>query len=265
METLLYNDTIKLIFNPTNNRKRYQVSFLKAGEWSPLEVVPGVTGILSTLAKPELMGWAATEAAKSTVEFLKQNPHSYTEAIEHGRKAYVRKSDAGKDTGTMVHDAIELYLRHQTTTENLPEEAEYAFNAWLQWWQGVGFDITSVERVVYSINNNYAGKFDAILRGEQGLVMVDWKTTKQTKFAPRGVYPEYLLQLGAYSRALREEGIEISDALIGSCGKNGVFIPTYASEYGYSIEQLERLFCETSLPELTRELKFMKIKTEGLK
>lgn len=92
----LYNDTITLHFNE-NARNRY---VLEDGH-SPV----GVTTVLSGLAKPALMTWPMNEA----IAHLKVNVGDF----EGAAKAYLKRSDKGKDIGTEVHTLIEQFLREE--------------------------------------------------------------------------------------------------------------------------------------------------------
>lgn len=75
---------------------------------------PGVTGITGILWK-DLLGWAAYEAAKSFQEAVKPfatTSESMTAAelkklSDSSKKAHTRKSDRGKDVGTIAHEWID--------------------------------------------------------------------------------------------------------------------------------------------------------------
>src|SRR5579872_5924801 len=99
VEHSLYNGQIKLFFNE-KARNRYTVE----GNGDPHSPV-GTTTVLTGLAKPALMTWPMWEA----LTYIKTVEKVTEEEIEIASKAYLVKSDTGKDTGKAVHAAIEAF------------------------------------------------------------------------------------------------------------------------------------------------------------
>ena len=228
----LYNDTITIHFNP-DSRNRYT---LETGG-TPV----GVTTILGSLAKPGLALWPMYEA----LDWLKNKPEDY----EGAEKAYLIKSDKGKDVGTEVHSAIELYLAGEpyplgNKLSELSKEAFGAYEAFRGWFNQTKPKVLATEQIIYSKELDYAGTFDALMDIDSQVVLVDIKTTNTSRSAPLGIYPEYLLQLGAYALAHHEEFPEqrIDDLMIVRVGKDGVLNVLRASELGLKVSELENTF-----------------------
>lgn len=245
--TQLYNGTVTIHFNE-KSRNRYVVA--ETGK-SPV----GVTTVLSTLNKPALMLWPLNEASKilsdSVGKVLTQDK------LDEAKKAYLVKGDKGKDTGTEIHAMIESYLRGDSIVSGSPE-AMLAFSAFENWWKPQDIKALSVERVVYSKEHNFAGTCDAILRINGETVLCDWKSTNASRSAPRGIYAEYFLQLGAYNLAYREEKATRvdfdpnknyhqdypTDLMVIRVGKDGIINTLRASEMGLSIRDCENGFLQ---------------------
>lgn len=186
-------------------------------------------------------------------------------AVLDASKGWTRKQRKGADIGSIVHDAIEHHIKGQpfsiagTYRENFNlkvfendqdrerelkqidsdvEKAEMALGAFKQWWAKTSPELLGAEDLVYSLEMDYCGTFDALLRINGKVVLCDWKTTNASKkIAPQGVYYSYFLQLGAYASAWQEMGNgKIDDLLVVSARKDGGFDTKLASEIGLSVE-----------------------------
>lgn len=235
----LYNDSITLHF-ADNARNRYTIE--ETGS-SPV----GVTTVLQTLNKPALMTWPMNEA----IAHLKINLGDY----EGAAKAYLKKSDKGKDTGTEIHALIEQDLLEMQNLSNFKPtlvgastDAVKAFRSWSLWrMDQVSLKPLAVEEIIYSKKFDYAGTYDCLLEIDGEVVLCDLKTNNASQTAPLGVYPEHFLQLGAYSLAHLEENPleEIDDLMIIRVGKDGVLNTLRSSELGLSIKQCQNAFIAT--------------------
>lgn len=205
----LYDGEVEVLFsNIAKNR------YLVNGE-----AKVGVTTILRCLAKEGLALWPLNMA----ISYLKDLPVIDHSDLEYAAKAHVRRSDKGKDVGTLVHQAIEAYLKKENPLNNLTPEAASAFGGFMEWYEAQeDIEVVEIERVVYSQTYDYCGTVDGIFRIDGQIVMVDWKTTNSSKDAPLGIYPEYFLQLGGYALAYEEEVGEVIDKLlVVNVGKDG--------------------------------------------
>lgn len=232
----LYNDTITLHFN-NNARNRYIIEELKH---APV----GVTSVLGkVLNKPALMMWPMNESLKYTREQLVDGV-SYTaekikKILDESSKAYTKKSDKGKDVGSLIHAAIEAYLLEEE--HEVPEDAKKPLESFIKWFEEVEPKVLDVERIIYSQKLDYAGTFDSLLEIDGKTVLCDVKSTNSSRSAPNGIYPEMFLQLGAYSYALHEEDKEagIQDLMIIRVSKTGELNTLRASELGMSVRDCE--------------------------
>jgi len=243
--TKMYNNSVTLHFNE-HARNRYTIEETKQ---SPV----GVTSVLSAvLNKPALMLWPLNEAVKKLTPEIGQPLTE--ELLETAKKAYLVKGDKGKDTGTLIHAAVEAYLKGEPM--DITPEIEKPLEAFGAWFDSVDPKVLSVEKVCYSRKYNYAGKFDAILEIDGQIVMVDWKSSNSSRTAPKGVYLENFMQLGAYNLAYREEkatrlkpGIDFSkqyptDLMVVRIGKDGVLNTLKASELNLTVKDCEDKFLE---------------------
>lgn len=245
----LYGGEVELLFNP-NTRNRYLVN-TNGESFSPV----GVTTVLNkVLAKEALMLWPMNMATG----WLRDNclDKVLTEAhIDEARKAYVKKSDKGKDVGSEVHEAIELQLKEclpHAHYDGLSPEAKKAVDAMADWIYEVKPKVLATEQIVYSREHNYCGTFDALLEIDGKVVLCDVKTTNASQSAPLGIYPENFLQLGAYSLAYKQElwgdtdqrnrhtvPGQPDDLLVVNASKTGKLSTLRASELGLSVQSCE--------------------------
>jgi hypothetical protein len=187
------------------------------------------------------------------------------EFMKLGGKAYLDRSDRGKDIGTMTHKAVEVFLTHERSdgsneradalkagaaegggelSKEDSEALKKAFTAFADWWDGLADkEVISTERPLYSRQLNYAGTTDIIARINGKVYMLDLKTTNSSKKAPLGIYAEYFMQLGAYSHAYKEEtGQEFDDCGIIRTSKDGKLTNANAVDMGITDEECERAF-----------------------
>ncbi len=116
---------------------------------------------------------------------------------------YRTKRDTAADAGTCAHDMMECHIKGRAfDSSHYPLEvvvrAQPAFEAFLQWAKQSKFEISETEVQLTSRKYLFGGTRDAILiDGKRSLG--DWKTSN-------AIYPEYLLQLGAYGILDEEAG-----------------------------------------------------------
>lgn len=248
----LYDNTITINFNE-NARNRY---IIEETGGSPV----GVTTVLGVINKPALMTWPMNEALNYLkTKFNSGNPIYANDFLE-AAKAYLKKSDQGKNTGTDIHAALEAFLTGNDY-EKTPNTAK-AIIAFEEWENKVHPKVLATEQIIYSKNYDFAGTYDALFEVDGKVVLVDFKTTNSSRFAPLGIYPEMFLQLGAYSAAHQEENpLEIiEDLMIIRVGKDGVLNTLRSSELGLSVQYCQDAFLSTLqtykfLTPLTKQLK----------
>src|SRR5216117_743446 len=232
IETTIYNGLHNVKFRSGNHR--YYI------DGKPK---PGVTTIMGkVLAKPNLMLWPLNMAMKHLESKV---PTITAQDLADAREAHVKRRDKGADTGTIVHRLVEESLLKYGTGEAIvwePDaEVTAAFDGFLKWQSTVKPRAVAVEQVVYSDLHGFAGTFDSILEIDGKVYLADLKTTNASRSAPKGVYAEYFIQLGAYYYAYEEQRqyelahggtnlVEIDDLLVISCKKDGRVNTMAASE-----------------------------------
>lgn len=108
-------------------------------------------------------------------------------------KDYREVRDSAADCGTIAHEAVEAFIRQidfTWPTTGAVDKAKKAYDAFLEWAQQTQLQVTHTEVALISEKHRFGGTLDAMLiQGKRSLG--DWKTSNK-------VYPEYLMQVGAY-------------------------------------------------------------------
>jgi len=131
---------------------------------------PSVTTVLSVLSKPALIQWSANCASDYIRDNIEEitNPDTTPERISQIiKKSKTAHRDVGKkatDVGSLVHDAIETYMKGgkpDPLLEGSPQ-AQTAFLAFLEWKDSVELEPVALELPVYHPVLRYAGTPDLI-------------------------------------------------------------------------------------------------------
>jgi len=198
----------------------------------------GVTTVTGIINKEALMLWPLSEAItylKSSVSDKANTtftPEGFSVLIDNASKAYLKKQLRGTDAGTRAHDYLERWLRYVNGETNRLEETlvitplsnfgddtssdEYirasdennlckAVDEFKQWYRDNDVEMLEVEKIIYSVKYDYCGRFDAILKINGKVYVIDFKTSNPSRDFQRGVYPENFSQLGGYDIAYSEE------------------------------------------------------------
>jgi len=146
-----------------------------------------VTRVLSIIDKPELRNWLAKTGNKKSKQIL--------------------KSRAG--FGTTIHKLIEVLLSEgKLDITNYDDKFKDTMNLFEDWKKNNAISVEATEQKLWSEKYNFAGTCDCIAIINGSRYICDWKTSKD-------IYPEYVLQLGAYFIAFKElTGIELDGAVI---------------------------------------------------
>jgi hypothetical protein len=170
--------------------------------------IPSVTTILSILAKPALVPWAAKMTAESYTSIIKKAVETGDafdfEAFEKAAKsAHRAKKKEAADIGNLVHEAIEGFLKNNCNIGSILSHKDQrvynGFNAFLAWTKGYEVHVIDFEKVVHDSENLYAGRYDMLAIVDGIKTLIDFKTSN-------AIYDEYWLQLAAYAGC--EEGVE---------------------------------------------------------
>jgi len=167
--------------------------------------VPGVTTILSLLAKPALIHWAWEQGCQGL--------------------DYRKVRDKASDIGTLAHYLIECEIKGEEPdiseySEKDIDKAENAFLAWLEWKDSKGkIETVASEIPLVSERYQYGGTLDWVLKQNGNVILVDFKTSNR-------VYDEMTYQLAAYQHLWNENNPDkkIKECYILRIGKeNGEF------------------------------------------
>ena len=213
-----------------HNGRHYQVEGFS-------EPFPSVTTVLGIINKPALVPWARNMALESVKETLYEHLEASSPVIdslwvdaiiEQARHRPDQIRDDAADFGTQAHILIEQII--QGLEPEVPAEMESVVQGFTNWRQDAGLDIQLTETMVYSAKYRYAGAMDAVAYRNGTLVALDWKTGN-------GLYPEYLLQVAAYAKALEEMSEEpVTEAWAVRFGKK---TPEFEAR---KVEDLETAF-----------------------
>lgn len=186
---------------------------------------PSVTTILSALAKPALVPWAAKmereAAAEAALELLTMpgavwTPEGFHDAFAaalKGQRAAQKAKDDAANIGKTVHRLIEadLHALLRGVGESVEDDEAVcggpvatAYQHWLTWREDHALTPLRMETMVASREHGYAGTVDLVAAIDDKKTVVDFKTGNR-------LYPEARLQLAAYFHALEEqegEGID---------------------------------------------------------
>ena len=158
------------------------------------ERVPSVTTILSSVAKPALVPWAAKTVAQYAVENRETWAKLDNEAaIELIKNSHRRLSGQAMALGSSVHSIIEDLLRDKKV-DFIPPDTQDLVRKAAELIETFKPKPTHIEVTVWSHKYQYAGSLDAIVEVAGKRYLFDWKTSS-------GVFPDYALQCAAYAYA----------------------------------------------------------------
>jgi hypothetical protein len=183
------------------------------------ESLPSVTFILSCIAKPALVKWAANQERTLVMEAaadlyadvarlttpLSRTAYLTTLEKRIGKlRAHQRQVARATEIGSQVHRLIEWWLRRELGQAVGPEpavvdDAQWAFMAWQDWAKAAKLRPIFIEQIVFSLVHGYAGTADLLAEVNGEVRLIDFKTS-------RAIYPEAHLQNAAYQVALSEMG-----------------------------------------------------------
>ena len=122
------------------------------------KIYPSVTTMLQIIAKPQLMSWAAKEAARAALA----DP---TLSEQEAASIIYRKRDSAADRGKAVHSFAEMYQAGaKIDIEALPEAFRGYAKGFVSFIDGFKPDIIHRELQVWSDKYQYAGSLDMIMK-----------------------------------------------------------------------------------------------------
>jgi hypothetical protein len=183
-----------------------------------LDLLPSVTTICKVLDKPALNEWRIRNAIEATLTTPKRDDETLDEFAARVMAVDSESiSDAAKELGTSVHDAIEKALNGNVG--EMTEQVRACVAPTLVAVDELG-KVMFTERVL--LGEGYAGRVDCVVENDDTITVIDFKTTGAKKL-PKESYMEHRLQLSAYAdtlgntgnKRIRTANIYISTARLG--------------------------------------------------
>lgn len=212
-----YNETVTLEFDPQAHV--YLIDGKKAN---------GVTTVLNRLAKPGLLYWAAKMASEHVESILKPGVGLDEVQIKQLAKdaiwAHRNVKDKAADMGTWVHQWIQDFIKGDNPEKPHNPELYKSTAEFIDWYKTLHHTNPKTEVKLCSPTLMLAGTADLITEVEGELTIIDWKTGK-------GIYPEAVLQMGAYSLMYEEEfGKEVKRVGVVNCSIKAPFKTYFTDE-----------------------------------
>lgn len=181
-----------------------------------LGLYPSVTNALGVVYKPGLELWKQNQLVLAALDYsASRSSDTYVSAPREQQAAWIiaranEPSDRGKDMGTRMHKAIDLWLKRKfTELTHIDEDIADFLDGFVMWFNSSGIEATKSEVAKASEFYGFGGTFDLFgnIPHAEGEVPVDWKTQdfdcvcddrrRCRKKHPRH-YPEWGCQLAAY-------------------------------------------------------------------
>lgn len=210
----------------------------------------GVTSVISVLAKPALIGWAA----KCAVEYIRENIEdngvlitcaagNWHKLLENAQKAHTKKKEAAGTHGTDAHALVENYVNEcLKVNDGKPfAVAPTEIGKFAEWARENVDHFLFSERQMYNRDLFIAGTADFAYIGKDGKkYMADFKTSS-------GIYGiDYWLQVAAYKMLAEAEGDEPYDGMtVVRLGKKGPSDFETQQLYDYETYKTAFLACLT--------------------
>lgn len=188
----LYNNTVELTFD--EGRHRYTVDG---------ETVAGVTTVLKVISKPALVPWAAKMTSEYVEKHLKPgvalDELEIKQLVAAAKVAHKTRAQHSADLGSLAHQWFEDYFAGKEPGMPFNPDLLNMVKAFLRFVKTHEIHPIFLERRLYSKEHKVAGTADLGLMIEGELAIGDYKTSKS------GIYPEHLIQMGAYDVCYTEE------------------------------------------------------------
>lgn len=170
--------------------------------------VPSVTTITSRFKDGGPLQWWANSIGLGEHDACSHQQPCVTCGRRPGLRLREAMQAAG-DVGSFAHALIDQKVKGTTvdedlfahlTTEQL-SQAEDCMDAFASWWNSNHVDVIETELSLVSEEYRFGGTFDCLARvgDDKTLTLIDWKTS-------RGIYGDYLAQLGGYVILVEEHG-----------------------------------------------------------
>ncbi len=199
----------------------------------------GVTTILGTIAKPQLIPWAARMAVEhierevailvsdSGDNWMTVLSQKWSEILTTAKSAHAKKRDTRATEGTDTHAEVEKYVRmmiDQSGGVAQPEPEMENIQPFIGWACKNNVKFLLSEKRVFSKEHFYAGTLDIVLEKDGKTLIADIKTGK-------AIYPTYYYQMAGYQICLEEMGEKIDGAVVLRLGEDGSFEDQYRFDF----------------------------------
>lgn len=163
-----------------------------------LGLYPSVTTILKTLNKPALNNWLINQAVYAVVTaptLPNETLDDKLVRVLEVEKQQDQESQKARDTGTAIHEALELALNNKDWDKRLAPFIDPVLK-----WRMVTGHVEWTERIL--VGEGFAGRSDLLLDNEElnCLLLTDFKT--DSKLPEKDSWPENKLQTAAYAHTL---------------------------------------------------------------
>lgn len=190
--------------------------FYSGGLIPPGEKYTSVTTVLQAIGKTALVAWSAKVEREMVIEAaarLYEADKALTapgfvlslQAALGTEKAHSKELAKAGEIGSSIHELVEWSLRAELLesvgkSPLLGDQAQWAYQAFQRWRQGVKLKPIMVEATVCCHCHKIAGTMDLLCNIEGEETVCDWKSGKR-------VYWEAKLQNAAYRHCVREMGL----------------------------------------------------------
>jgi hypothetical protein len=197
------------------NKEKHLHEILVGEKWQSLT---GCTTILSVLAKPALIQWAANMAVGYVREQIENistdiGHKQLYEILEEARKAHTKKKEKAGDYGTQTHEAISKLIglsikKHKGfIPEPIIDFSSLGFGMdksvknFIDWAVKNKVKFLQTEKNIYSEKLFIGGIIDFVCEIDGKIWLGDIKTSGS------GIYPEHFAQVAGYQLMLQEMGL----------------------------------------------------------
>lgn len=178
--------------------------------------VPRVTEVISKMIEePSIVAWA------NSLGFKHQN--------------YRKVRDKYAQIGSATHHAIETYLHGQQVSIDTPQYPMQSFVVWWEEMKKVNAQVLSTEQTL--VCELYGGTYDFMMKANGKLYLIDFKTSNHITY-------KYWIQLAAYAKVLRDQGINIDACLILQLSKYDVAFREYLLDLSFQPHREYLEICE---------------------
>lgn len=169
------------------------------------EKFPSVTSILSQMAKPALTYWAAKMVSEHVADYVTHTVpdnklpwhevQSYLSDVDELKSTPWKYAEKRRDLGSTFHDIAERFAGGmEVHPEVFASDIRPLVESFLTWVDENQPEWFAMEAGVFNRTHNYAGTMDTIMMLNGRMVVLDYKSSKDS-------YPEHALQLAAYRNA----------------------------------------------------------------